>query len=169
MADAYSFDIVAEIPIQNLRNALDAAKKELATRYDFKGSKSSLELKEEQKAKPEIIAIGDDDFKLSQLLDLFRSKLVRQEVDLKGLDWTGKKEAASQGTIRQSLTVRQGLSQEIAKVITAALRDSGLKVKGQIQGDVVRVSSASKDALQSAMGVVKALDVDAPLSFTNYR
>lgn len=168
MASSFSFDVVSTVDVQLLRNAVDTAKKELATRYDFKGSKSSLELKEE-KGVASITAVGDDAFKLSQLLELLKGKLVRQEVDLRFIDWTKTPDPAALGTLRQLLPLKQGLDQAKAKEVSQALRDSGLKVKPSIQGDAVRVVSASKDDLQAAMAFLRGKDLGVALSFTNYR
>lgn len=168
MASTFSFDVVSSVDLQLVRNALDTAKKELATRYDFKGSKSSLELKEE-KSTASITAIGDDAFKLSQLLELLKGKLVRQDVDLRFIDWDKTPEPASQGTLRQILALKQGLDQPKAKEVAQAIRESGLKAKTQIQGDAVRVTSASKDDLQAVMALLRAGDYGVALSFTNYR
>lgn len=175
-----SFDIVSEADIQSVRNAVDAAKKEFVTRYDFKGSKSSIELKEEKSA-TEFIVVGDDAYKLGQVLEVLVAKLVRQNVDARFLDQSKTPEPASQGTLRQHIPLKQGLDQETAKKITKMLRDGGFKAKTQIQGDAVRVTSASKDELQAIMAFLRAKPtepgpgqtkddvLEVALSFTNYR
>ena len=176
-----SFDIVSQADVQMVRNAVDTAKKELATRYDFKGSKSSIELKEE-KASLEIVVVGDDQFKLDQVLDVLTSKLVRQNVDPRFLDMSKTPEPAAQGTLRKHLPLKQGLDQEQAKKITRLIRDGGFKAKTQIQGDSVRVTSASKDDLQAVIAFLRAKSappqpgqppqedtIELALEFTNYR
>lgn len=168
MASSFSFDIVSEIDHQLIRNAVDNSVREIITRYDFKGSKSSLELKEEGSS-TSIIAVGDDEFKLSQLHELLKGKLVKQDIDLKFIDWDKKAEPASQGTLRQELTVKQGLTQEHAKEISKSIRDAGFKVKAQIQGEAIRVTSASKDDLQKVIAHIKGGEWPVALSFTNYR
>ena len=163
MAKDASFDIVSESDLQEVGNAVHQAQKELENRFDFKGSKSSLALKDN-----EIIAIGDDEYKLEAVLDVLKTKLVRREVSLKALDY-GKIEPAAQGTVRQVIGIKQGLDQDVAKSIVKAIKDSKIKVQASIQGDQVRVSGKNKDDLQAVIQALKAIDFPVELQFANYR
>ncbi len=158
-----SFDIVSKIEMQEVRNAVDQARKELAQRFDFKGSQSSVTLEGD-----DLIVVSDDDYKLKSVVDILRSKLVKRGVSLKALT-LGAVEPALGGTVRQKISLKQGISSEKAKEITQAIRDSKLKAQTQIQGDQVRVLSKSKDELQTVMALLKGQDFGLPLQFTNYR
>ena len=162
MADS-SFDVVSDFDQQELVNAIDQVRREVATRYDFKGSKVSLEL-----GKAEITLLADDDFRAASVKDLLESKAVRRGLSLKIFDW-GKFEPASGGTIRQRIGLRRGLTSEQAKEISKMLRDEFPKVKPAIQGDAVRVSGKSKDDLQAVIAHLRALDYAVALQFENYR
>ncbi|MCU1349170.1 MAG: YajQ family cyclic di-GMP-binding protein, partial [Acidobacteria bacterium] len=137
--------------------------KELATRFDFKGSKSSIEFSED-----EITLVSDDEGKLISLKDILESKLVKRKVSLKALDY-GTLEDASMGTVRQKAKIVQGIEIEKAKAIVKRIKDAKIKVQASIQSDQVRVTGRSKDDLQKAMSVVKENDFGIPLQFTNYR
>jgi len=163
MPQDFSFDIVSKTEMQEVANAVQQAQKELAQRFDFKGSKSSIELSGE-----EIILISDDEGKLRSLKDILESKLVKRNVSLKALDYA-KLEDASMGTVRQRAKIVQGIESEKAKAIVKAIKDAKLKVQASIQSDQVRVVGRSKDDLQKAMTIVKANDYGIPLQFTNYR
>ncbi len=163
MAKDASFDIVSENDLQEVGNAVHQAQKELENRFDFKGSKSSLALNEN-----EIVVIGDDEYKLDAVLDVLKTKLVRREVSLKSLDY-GKVEPASGGTVRQVVRIKQGLDQDIAKSIIKAIKDSKIKVQASIQGDQVRVSGKNKDDLQAVIQHIKSIDFPVELQFSNYR
>lgn len=158
-----SFDIVSKIEMQEVRNAVDQARKELAQRFDFKGSQSSVTLEGD-----DLIVVSDDDYKLKSVVDILQSKLVKRGVSLKALT-LGAVEPALGGTVRQKISLKQGISSEKAKEITQAIRDSKLKAQTQIQGDQVRVLSKSKDELQTVMALLKGQDFGLPLQFTNYR
>jgi uncharacterized protein YajQ (UPF0234 family) len=163
MAQEFSFDIVSKTDMQEVSNAVQQAQKELAQRFDFKGSHSSIELTGE-----EIVLVSDDEGKLRSVRDIVESKLARRKVALKALDY-GKIEAASMGTVRQRARIVQGVETEKAKAIVRTLKDAKLKVQASIQSDQVRVVGRSKDDLQKAIAVVRENDYGIPLQFTNYR
>mgnify|MGYP005847502949 CR=1 FL=1 len=158
-----SFDIVSRTDMPEVQNALNAMTKEITQRFDFKGSQSSVDLKDEN-----IILVADDDLKLKQLHDLLKTHLTRRKVDAKALDMATP-EKASGNTLRQTITVRQGIDQELAKKISKAIKDSKMKVQASIQGDEVRISGKKRDDLQQAMTLVKELDLALPLQFINMR
>ena len=163
MPQEFSFDIVSKTEMQEVANAVQQAQKELAQRFDFKGSKSTIEL-----AAEELILVSDDEGKMRSLKDILESKLVKRKVSLKAVDW-GKVEAAALGTVRQKAKIIQGVESEKAKAIVKAIKDAKLKVQASIQGDQVRVTGRSKDDLQRAINLVKENDFGIPLQFTNYR
>jgi uncharacterized protein YajQ (UPF0234 family) len=162
MADS-SFDLVSDFDQQELVNALDQVRREVASRYDFKGSKVALEL-----GKTEITLLADDEFRAGSVKDLLQSKAVRRGLSLKIFDW-GKLEPAAGGTVRQHITLRRGLTSEQAKELSKMIRDRFPKVKPSIQGDAVRVSGKSKDDLQGVIGHLRGLDYPVALQFINYR
>ncbi len=163
MAKDASFDIVSKIDLQEVDNAVNQAQKELATRFDFKGSKSSVAFEDDR-----IVIISDDEYKLASVYDILQSKCVKRGISLKALQ-PGKVEPASGGTVRQTISLQQGISQEVAKEITKTVRDSKLKVQATIQGDQVRVTGKSRDDLQAVIALLKAADLSVPLQFVNYR
>lgn len=163
MAQEFSFDIVSKTEMQEVANAVQQAQKELAQRFDFKGSKSSIELSGE-----EITLNSDDEGKLRSVKDILESKLVKRQVALKALDY-GKIEPAQMGTVRQKAKIVQGIESEKAKAIVRTIKDAKLKVQASIQSDQVRVTGRTKDDLQRAIQLVKANDYGIPLQFTNYR
>lgn len=163
MASEYSFDIVSKVDFQEVNNAVTQAMKEIETRFDFKGSKSSIKLENEQ-----LIVASDDDYKLKSVIDILQTKLIKRGVPILNLDY-GKVEGASGGTVRQVIKMKQGIDQESAKKINILIRDSKLKVKSMIQGDQLRVTGKSKDDLQSVMGLLKGAGLPLELQFTNYR
>jgi uncharacterized protein YajQ (UPF0234 family) len=158
-----SFDVVSDFDQQELVNALDQVRREVATRYDFKGSKVALEL-----AKTEITLHADDEFRAASVKDLLLTKAVRRGLSLKVFDW-GKLEPAAGGTIRQRIGLQRGLSSEQAKEISKLVRDRFPKVKPTIQGDAVRVIGKSKDELQAVITHLRGLDYAVALQFINYR
>jgi uncharacterized protein YajQ (UPF0234 family) len=162
MADS-SFDVVSDFDQQELVNALDQARREIATRYDFKGSKVSLEL-----GKTEITLQADDEYRANAVKDLIQSKAVRRNLSLKIFDW-GTLEPAAGGTVRQHIGLKRGLTAEQAKEISKRIRENFPKVKPSIQGDAVRVSGKSRDELQAVIAHLKALDYPVALQFENYR
>jgi uncharacterized protein YajQ (UPF0234 family) len=159
----FSFDIVSKTEMQEVANAVQQAQKELAQRFDFKGSKSSIELTGE-----EIEVNSDDEGKLRSVKEILESKLVKRHVALKALDY-GKIEPAQMGTVRQKAKIVQGIEIEKAKAIVRTIKDAKVKVQASIQSDQVRVVGRSKDDLQRAMALVKENDYGIPLQFTNYR
>lgn len=163
MAQEFSFDAVSKTDMQEVLNAVQQAQKELATRFDFKGSASSIELKDD-----EIILIGDNEGKLRSVRDVLEGKLVKRKVALKAIDY-GKIEQASMGTVRQHAKIVQGIEMEKAKAIVRAIKDAKLKVQAAIQSDQVRVTGRSKDDLQRAIAVIKEGDFGIPIQFINYR
>ena len=163
MPQEFSFDIVSKTDMQEVANAIQQAQKELAQRFDFKGSKSSIELTND-----EIVLVSDDEGKLRSVKDIVESKLVKRKVSLKSLDY-GKVEPAAGATVRQQAKIMQGIESEKAKAIVRTIKDAKLKVQVSIQSDQVRVVGRSKDDLQKAMALVREQDFGLPLQFTNYR
>lgn len=158
-----SFDIVSEVNLQEVDNAIHQAMKEISTRYDFKGSKA--EIKRTDKV---IDLLADDDYKLKAVVDVLQGKLAKRGVPLNNLDY-GKAEPGPGGTMKQKITVVVGIPQDKAKTIVKAIKDSKLKVQPAIQGDAVRVSGKSKDELQEAIALVRSQDFGLALQFINYR
>jgi uncharacterized protein YajQ (UPF0234 family) len=163
MAGESSFDVVSDFDQQELVNALDQVRREIATRYDFKGSRSTLEL-----GKAEITLQADDEFRAKAVRDLVESKAVRRGLSLKIFDW-GKLEAAAGGSVRQTIGLKRGLTSEQAKELSKRIRDGFPKVKPVIQGDALRVTAKSKDELQAVISDLRALEYPVALQFTNYR
>lgn len=163
MAKDCSFDVVSEVDMQEVDNAVNQAIKEIGTRYDFRGSKSEISLEGDT-----IKLIGDDEYKLGAVVDVLKGKMVKRNVSIKNLAF-GKVEAASGATVRQLVTIKKGISQENAKKVTKAIKDMKIKVQASIQGDQVRVSGKDKDDLQAIIQMLKNLDVPVELQFTNFR
>lgn len=163
-ADA-SFDVVSEFDRQELVNALDQARREIGTRYDFKGAKAELEL-----GKDEIILRADSESRARAMRDLVESKAIRRGLSLKIFDW-GEIEEAGGNTVRQRIGLRSGLPEDLAKKISKLIRDEFPKTKSQIQGDAVRVSGKSKDDLQRVISRLREESEGYPvaLQFQNYR
>src|SRR5436305_3869935 len=161
--DNNSFDIVSTVDLQEVRNAVSQAEKEVGNRYDLKKAAAELELSGE-----EMTAGAADEYSLGQALDVLKSKLVRRGVNLKSLRY-GKIEPASGGRVRQKITLQQGIPIETSKKLVAEIKSRKLKVQAAIQGDTVRVSGQNRDDLQLVIAALKALDLDVPLTFTNYR
>jgi cyclic-di-GMP-binding protein len=158
-----SFDIVSEVNEVEVRNALDQANKEIGTRFDFKGSDARVEYKDKT-----LTLYADDDFKLKQVTDLLTAKLAKRQVDVRSLKY-GDPEKISGNKVKQAVTVRTGVEQELAKKIVKLLKDSKLKAQASIQGDTVRVSGAKRDELQNAIALVKKSITDFPLQYQNFR
>jgi uncharacterized protein YajQ (UPF0234 family) len=165
MADEHSFDIVSRVDMQEVSNAVQQALKEMSQRFDFKGSKSSIEL---NKDRAEIVLIADDDYKLKSLTEILKSKLVKRTVSLKALTF-GQVEKAAGDTVRQLVTLQQGLSSERAKDIVKLIKDMKLKVQSEIQKDQVRVRAKKIDDLQTVIKMLKGRDFDFHIEFINYR
>jgi uncharacterized protein YajQ (UPF0234 family) len=162
-ATEFSFDIVSKVDMMELKNAINQADKELANRYDLKGTKCEI-LQE----KDDITLIADDEFRMQQLQDIVFSKLIKRGIDARSIEW-GKIEPGAGISVKCKLNLKQGIAQDKAKALTKQIRDKGLKVQAQIQGEEVRVSSKSKDDLQKAITFIKGLDLDYPVNFVNYR
>ena len=163
MAKESSFDVVSEVDLNEVRNAVNLAQKEVATRYDFKKSISKITLEDGG-----IVLVSDNEGKLKSVIDILEEKLVRRKVSLKALQYA-KVEAALGGTVRQRAELAAGISDEKAKAMNKLIRQQFKKVKVSIQGDSLRVSSSSKDELQAVMELLRKQDFDLPLQFTNYR
>ncbi|MBC5825870.1 MAG: YajQ family cyclic di-GMP-binding protein [Candidatus Eremiobacteraeota bacterium] len=159
----FSFDVVSRVDKQSLEDAVNQAKREIATRFDFKNSKSSFDLRELQ-----ITMIADDELKLKNLVDILQSKCVKRGVSLKALKY-GKAEPAAQGTIRQEITLEQGIAKDRAKKLAEGIKAAKLKVSTQIQDEQLRVSGKSKDDLQKAIALINGMELDFPVQFVNYR
>jgi hypothetical protein len=159
-----SFDIVSKIDLQEVSNAMQQAMKEIHTRFDLKDSKSSIELE----GKEAIVLSSADEFKLKAINDVFQQKLVKRGVPLKGLTY-GKIETAAGSTVRQRITMQQGIPIEKAREIVKKIKDSKKKVQASIQGDLVRVSGKDRDALQAIIALLKNSDFGIDMQFTNYR
>lgn len=166
MAKDFSFDVVSDYDVAEVTNAVDQAQRELATRYDFKGTAAAIEFI--SNAKEGIQLEGDSKNQLDAVLDMLQSKLLRRGVSIKVLD-TSAQPVEGGKSMRWTLPFKKGLDQDKAKMITKAIRDQYPKVKTQIQGAEVRVSSASKDDLQGVINLLKAKEFDFPLDFQNYR
>ncbi len=158
-----SFDTVCEPDLPEVRNAVDNTTKEITTRFDFKGTSASIELKDK-----EITLIGDADFQLDQIMDVLTNKMTKRNVDVKFLD-KGDVQKMGGDKVKLVIKVRNGIETEIAKKITRAVKDSKLKVTAAIQGDAVRITGAKRDDLQAAMALIRKEITDLPLSFNNQR
>jgi len=163
MAAENSFDIVSTVDLQEVRNAVNQAEKEIATRYDLKKAAAELQLEGE-----EISLETADEFSLGQALEVVKTKLIKRNVNLKSLRY-GKIEPASGGRARQKITHQQGIPIETCKKIVAEIKAKKLKVQAAIQGDTVRVSGKNRDDLQTVIAFLKGLDLDVPLTYSNYR
>jgi cyclic-di-GMP-binding protein len=165
MAADNSFDIVSKVDMQEVKNAVDQAQREIETRFDFKGSSSEIELDEKAAT---LNLSSDNETRMKALVDVLQSKLHKRGIDIKALD-LGKLEEGSKGTVRQTAKIRQGLDADTAKKIVKVIKDQGLKVQAAIQGDQVRVTAKSRDDLQTVIQTLKNTELDAPLQFVNYR
>src|SRR3954464_875990 len=165
MAADNSFDVVSKVDIQELNNAIQQALKEIHTRYDLKDSKSDIKLEEKDTV---IVLASADDFKLKAVNDVFQGKLVKRGVSLKAMSY-GAVEPAAGGTVRQKVTLQQGIAGEKAKQIVQLIKNSKMKVQASIQGDVVRISGKDRDTLQQAIALLRGQDLGIDLQFTNFR
>jgi uncharacterized protein YajQ (UPF0234 family) len=158
-----SFDIVSQVNVQEVKNALEQANKEIQNRYDFKGSDARIEQNEML-----LTVFADDEFKLGQVTDVLRQRMAKRNVDVRCLE-LGALEKAAGDKVRCPITVKVGIAQDKAKHIQKLIKDAKLKVQPSIQGDLVRVSGAKKDDLQAAIQLVRAQVTDQPLQFINFR
>lgn len=166
MANLCSFDVTSNVDLQEVDNALNQARKEVAQRYDFKGSKASIEFDAKES---KLVLVADDEFKLNALWEVVQTRLVRRNVPVRNLS-RGAAQPAANTTVRQEITLQQGIPSEKAKDIVRFLKDAKLKkVQASIQGDQLRVQSASKDDLQEAMRLLRDGDFGVALQFGNYR
>ncbi|MBA3557562.1 MAG: YajQ family cyclic di-GMP-binding protein [Gemmatimonadaceae bacterium] len=166
MVQPSSFDVTTGVDLQEVDNAVNQAQKEIAQRYDFKGSKSSIEF---NRGESILVLLADDDYKMRALLDVLQTKLIRRNVPVKNLD-IGEPKAIGGDMVRRDIKLKMALDGDTAKQVAAAIKDAKLKkVQAAIQGDQVRITSPSKDDLQGAMALLKAKDFGVELKFGNYR
>jgi hypothetical protein len=158
-----SFDTVCEAELVDVKNGVENTAKEIATRFDFKGTSASIEIKDK-----EITLIGDAEFQLTQIEDVLRNKLTKRNVDVRFLD-SGDVQKMGGDKVKQVIKVRNGIESELGKKIQRLIKDSKLKVQAAIQGDSVRVTGAKRDDLQAAMALLRKEISDVPISFNNFR
>ncbi|CAJ3827350.1 nucleotide-binding protein [Burkholderia pseudomallei] len=158
-----SFDVVSEANMIEVKNAVEQSNKEITTRFDFKGSDARVEQKER-----ELTLYADDDFKLGQVKDVLIGKMAKRNVDVRFLDY-GKIEKIGGDKVKQVVTIKKGVSGDLAKKVVRIVKDSKIKVQASIQGDAVRVSGAKRDDLQSTIALLRKEVTDTPLDFNNFR
>ena len=158
-----SFDIVSKTDLTEVDNAINGARREIDTRFDFKGSKCTIERKEEV-----ITLLADDDLKLRQMQELLRGYVTRRKLDAGALEFKDE-ERASGNAVRQQVIVKQGIDQKLAKEIVKAIKDAKLKVQASIQGDELRVTGKKRDDLQDTIAMVRGLKIEQPLQYVNFR
>ncbi len=161
----FSFDVVSEVDLQEMDNAVNQANKELAQRYDFKNSKSSIAYDRTEKL---VTLIADDDFKLRALTDMLVGRMAKRGISVKSLKFNDP-EKAFEGYLRQKVEICMGIDKENAKKLTGIIKELGLKAQAQIEGEKIKVSSAKKDDLQAVIAHLRTLEFPIPLSFCNYR
>ncbi|HXE07939.1 MAG TPA: YajQ family cyclic di-GMP-binding protein [Acidobacteriaceae bacterium] len=164
MASEYSFDVVSKVDLQEVKNAIEQASKEVHARFDLKDSKSKIELEGNEALQ----LASASDYSLKAVNEILSQKLVKRGVSLKNLEY-GKVEPAAGQSVRQKITLKQGVNSDAAKKIVAQIKESKVKAQASIQGDTVRVVSKDKDTLQQIMGKLRAGDFGVALQFTNYR
>jgi len=164
MANECTFDVVSKVDLDEVKNAVAQATKEIGQRFDFKGSISKIELKDEAV----LTLTSDDEVRLKAVIEVLQSKLVKRGVSIRSMEF-GKIEPASKGSARQEVKILQGIPSDKAKGLVKALKDSKMKVQAAIQGDQLRISGKSKDDLQEAMALLKKHDQGLDLQFTNFR
>jgi uncharacterized protein YajQ (UPF0234 family) len=165
MADKFSFDIVSQVDMMEVENAVNQAQKELANRFDFKGSKSSIDF---NKGEKKITLVADDDYKLKALIDILETRFAKRSISIKALNYKAQ-EKAFEGYIRQVAEIVSEMPSDKAKELAKLIKDSKLKVQTQIDGSKVKVISPKKDDLQSVIAYLKQSSFSLPLQFTNYR
>lgn len=158
-----SFDVVSEANMIEVKNAVEQSNKEISTRFDFKGSDARVEQKER-----ELTLYADDDFKLGQVKDVLIGKMAKRNVDVRFLDY-GKIEKIGGDKVKQVVTIKKGVSGDLAKKVVRIVKDSKIKVQASIQGDAVRMSGAKRDDLQSTIALLRKEVTDTPLDFNNFR
>jgi len=157
-----SFDVVSELDMHEVQNAVDQANREVTTRFDFKGVAASFELGD-----GELTLTADADFQLQQMRDILRTKLISRKIDVRSLEF--EPFSTSGMKVKQQVTLRQGLDQAMAKKVGKLVKDHKLKVQTQVQGDQVRITGKKRDDLQQAIAMLREADIDLPLQFTNFR
>jgi uncharacterized protein YajQ (UPF0234 family) len=165
MADQNSFDVVSKVDMQEAKNAIDQALKEIHQRFDFKGTKTELTLKEKES---ELVIVSDDEYKLKSVVDILKAKLIKRNVSVKAFEF-GVVEPALGGTVRQTAKIQNGLAIEKAKEIVKEIKEGKFKAQAQIQGDQLRVVSKSRDELQLVITFLKGKDFGVDLQYINYR
>lgn len=166
MANPYSFDVTSTVDMQEVDNAVNQARKEVAQRYDFKGSKAEIEL---NRGENTLTLVADDEFKMQVLWELVQGRMVKRHVPVKNLK-LGDIERGARDTVRRVVTLQQGIPTDTSRAIVKFIKDRKLrKIQTAIQGDQLRVSSPSKDELQTVMGLLREEDFDIALQFGNYR
>jgi hypothetical protein len=166
MAQSFSFDVTTGVDLQEVDNAINQAQKEIAQRYDFKGSKASIEFK---RAEAMLALVADSDFQMKSLFDVVQTRLIKRHVSVKNLD-VGENQPAANDTVRREIKLKTALDSETAKKVAGTIKAAKLKkVQAAIQGEQVRVSSPSKDDLQDAMNLLRGQDFGVELKFGNYR
>ncbi len=163
MAKDCSFDVVSEVDLQEVDNAVNQTIKEVGQRFDFRGSKATISLEGVQ-----IKVVGDDEHKLKNVIEILQAKFIKRGISLKNLDY-GKMESGFSGTVRQIVTVKKGIDKEKAKDVIAFIKNSKLKVQAQVQDDQVRVIGKNKDDLQNAIAQLRQKDFGIDLQFINFR
>ena len=158
-----SFDIVSDVDVVEIKNAVEQCNKEVSNRFDFKGSDARVEQGDKV-----LTVFADDDFKLEQVIDVLKTKLSKRNVDIRCLDYA-KVEKVSGNKVKQAITVKVGVDTELAKKLVRLIKDSKLKVQASIQGDAVRVSGAKRDLLQECIAMVRKEVTDFPLQYNNFR
>ncbi len=165
MATSFSFDIISQVDSQEILNAVNQSNKEIKQRYDFKGSKSEVNLNQGDN---EIVVLADDDFKLKSVIDILQGKLVKRKVPLKALTYH-KEEAASQGMVRQKIELQSGIHIDKCKEIVKFIKSNKIKVQAQIQEAQIRITGRKKDDLQEVIQLLKEEDFGIHMEFSNYR
>ena len=164
MATEFSFDVVSKVDLLEVKNAIDQAEKEIASRYDFRESKSTITLDGN-----DIKLMSDDEFHLTTLIEVLRGKMAKRNISLKALEYS-KIEAGTRGTVRQTITLKQGIPTEEAKKLVKLIKDAGIKVNAQIQGEQLRVVGKDKDSLQAVQKLIRSQeDLPYDAEFSNYR
>jgi uncharacterized protein YajQ (UPF0234 family) len=165
MADKYSFDVVSEVNFMEVENAINQAQKELTQRFDFKGSKSSIDY---DKTAKKITLVADDDFKMRALRDIVEGRMAKRSVSLKSMK-NGTLEQSFEGTVRQVIELQSGFPSDKAKELVKLIKDANIKVQAQIEGEKIRIVSPKKDELQNAMTFLRGAEFSLPIQFTNFR
>ncbi|MEE9430296.1 MAG: YajQ family cyclic di-GMP-binding protein [Melioribacteraceae bacterium] len=165
MAQKFSFDIVSEVDFQEIDNALNQCKKEVMQRYDLKDSKTTIDL---NKADKTININSKDDYCLKASVDILQSKFIKRKISLKVMEF-GEVEPSGGGRVKQTISLKNGISKENAKKVTKMIKEMKFKINAQIMDEQVRVQGSKKDELQSVMQMVKDSDLDFPIQFTNYK